>query len=73
MDNISVLLVEDGLTDAGYAVTVVTSGDQALAALSSKDAPFSAVVTDIRLGIGPDGWAVVKRAREIIPSVPESI
>ena len=80
MDSISVLLVEDepllaldvetALTDAGYTVTVASSGQQALKALSSMEAPYSALVTDIRLGAGVDGWAIAKRSRELIPGVP---
>jgi len=80
MDGISILLVEDepllaldvesSLTEAGYKVTATSSGQHALAVLTSMDAPFSAVVTDIRLGVGPDGWAVGKRARELMPHIP---
>lgn len=80
MDTISVLLVEDepllaidvesGLIDAGYSVVVASSAQLALATLSSRDPPVSALVTDIRLGPGADGWAVAKRARELIPGVP---
>ncbi len=80
MDTISVLLVEDepllaldvesALIDAGYTVTMTSSGEQALEALSSMGAPFSAMVTDIRLGNGADGWAVAKKARELIPGLP---
>ena len=25
---------------------------------------------DIRLGAGPDGWAVARRARELVPTMP---
>ncbi len=80
MNDIPVLLVEDepllaldvetSLIEAGYVVTVVSSGDKALLALASMPTPFSAVVTDIRLGVGADGWAVAKRSRELIPGVP---
>ncbi len=31
--------------------------------------PFTAIITDIRIGSGPDGWAVAKRAREIIAGI----
>ena len=80
MDTVTVLLVEDEpllaldvettLIDAGYSVLVCSSGHQAIAALLTMTVPFSAVVTDIRLGSGPDGWAVAKRSRELMPSVP---
>ncbi len=80
MDAIAILLVEDepllaldvesSLTEAGFTVTAASSGQQALEVLSSMKVPFSAVVTDIRLGMGPDGWAVGKRAREHMPHIP---
>jgi CheY-like chemotaxis protein len=79
MDLIPVLLVEDepilldvesALVEAGYAVVIATSGNEALAALASMEQPFTAIVTDIRVGSGPDGWAIAKRAREILPGVP---
>ncbi|MDP8919398.1 MAG: response regulator, partial [Pseudomonadota bacterium] len=31
---------------------------------------FSGVVTDIRLGAGPTGWDVARRARELAPGIP---
>ena len=80
MDSLSVLLVDDepllaldveyGLLDAGYTVTVPSSGEEAVLALASMPHPFCAIVTDIRVGAGPDSWAVAKRARELIPSIP---
>jgi CheY-like chemotaxis protein len=32
--------------------------------------PFCAVVTDINLGDGPDGWAVAKHGRELNRELP---
>lgn len=62
--------VESALVEAGYAVVVAISGKEALATLDSMEEPFIAIITDIRIGTGPDGWAVAKRAREIIAGVP---
>jgi CheY-like chemotaxis protein len=80
MDPIPVILVEDepllaldvesALVEAGYEVVIATSGNEALAALASMERPYNAIVTDIRIGSGPDGWAVAKRAREIMPGIP---
>ena len=28
------------------------------------------MITDIRLSAGPDGWAVARRARELVPNMP---
>lgn len=78
--NVHLLLVEDealialsvrgGLEDGGYAVHHVASGEEALAAIRISEAPFSGLITDIRLGDGPDGWDVARFAREVSPSLP---
>ena len=47
---------------AGYAVTAVASGDQALARLAAG--PYAVLLTDLRLPGATDGLAVVRRARE---------
>jgi len=46
---------------AGYAVTAVATGEDALARLAAE--PFAVLLTDLRLP-GTDGLAVVRRARE---------
>jgi DNA-binding response OmpR family regulator len=76
----AVLYVEDeplirelsalALEDAGFEVIVVGSGTAALDALDDDAEPFCAVVTDVNLGPGPDGWAVAKRARELNGTLP---
>ena len=78
--NILLLLVEDELlirmnleeelADAGFDLAVTTNGREALAELEADPARFCAVVTDIRLGHGPDGWEVARRAREVVPEMP---
>jgi DNA-binding response OmpR family regulator len=79
-DDQSILYVEDEdlireltaveIEDAGYDVVVVDNGDAALEALDCDAEPFSAVVTDINLGNGPDGWEVSQRARELDGEIP---
>ena len=63
-------LLEASLTEAGFEVVEVTCGTQALAHFDADAARFRAVITDIRLGAGPDGWAVARRARELVPNMP---
>jgi DNA-binding response OmpR family regulator len=58
------------LIDAGFALVVVGDGAQALAELEADVQRFKAVITDIRLGDGPNGWAVGCRARELIADMP---
>ncbi|HVI31018.1 response regulator [Phenylobacterium sp.] len=62
-------LVESALEEVGFAVVVVDSGDAALAWLGS-DPAFVALVTDIRLGPGLNGWAVARKVREQRPGLP---
>lgn len=79
-DNVLLLLVEDEvlirmnleeeLAEAGFDLAVTTNGRQAMAELEADPARFCAVVTDIRLGRGPDGWEIARRAREAVPAMP---
>ena len=45
-------------------------GRQALTEIEADAGRFSGVVTDIRLGSGPTGWDVARRARELVPGIP---
>ena len=75
-----VLLVEDefliatmigeALADGGFDVIPVVNGTRAVAELEAEGSRFRALITDIRLGKGPDGWEISRRARELIPGVP---
>jgi DNA-binding response OmpR family regulator len=62
-------LLEIVLADAGFEVMTASDGDQAIAELNTGAARFKAVITDIRLGTGPDGWEVGRRARELVPNM----
>ena len=76
----AVLMVEDqfleadilagGLTMAGYDVTTAYNGSKALNQLYGPGAHFDAIVTDINLGKGPDGWDVSRHARARFPGIP---
>jgi two-component system cell cycle response regulator CpdR len=58
------------LQEGGYAVRLAHSGTEALEILDSCKEPVAGLVTDIRLGPGPDGWDVARHAREIQPAIP---
>lgn len=64
------VMPEDGLVEAGYEVMLESSGEAAMKRLESESNRFGAVLTDVRLGRGPDGWEVAHRARELAPSLP---
>jgi DNA-binding response OmpR family regulator len=57
------LVLEASLSDAGYEVILAKDGAAALREIDADAARFRAVVTDIRLGSGPDGWQVGQRVR----------
>lgn len=63
-------LVEAALSEAGFAVELAVSGQDAIAAIEARPSDFRGVVTDVNLGAAPDGWTVAKRAREIIEDLP---
>lgn len=59
-----------GLTDAGFIVLAAGNGAEALAIFSEKSNDIDGLITDIKLGDGPDGWEVARTAREIKGSLP---
>jgi DNA-binding response OmpR family regulator len=79
-DTQAVLYVEDdsvirelsalALEEAGFTVMVAESGIAAFDVLDGGTYPFCAIVTDVNLGPGPDGWEVARRARELNNTVP---
>jgi DNA-binding response OmpR family regulator len=74
------LLVEDDasmqellgaeLAEAGFEIVAVRNGSKALAELNADAKRFCAIITDIKLGRGPDGWDLGRRARELVSDMP---
>ena len=64
------MMLEDELADAGFAPVAAADGRRALAELEANPNRFRGVVTDIRLGRGPNGWEIARRARELVPDMP---
>ena len=64
------VVLEDALSEAGFEVLTAPNGTEACAHLDADAGRFKGVLTDIRLGTGPDGWAVGHRARELLPHMP---
>ncbi len=64
------LLLSDALEEAGFQVHAEASGRQALAALEADSERFGLAVTDVDLGLGPSGWEVAWRARQLQPGLP---
>ena len=63
-------LLSSEFADAGFEVVSADDGDRAIAELEKGASRFSAVITDINLGDGPNGWDVGRRARELVPDMP---
>jgi CheY-like chemotaxis protein len=64
------LSVQDALEQAGYAVLAATSGIKAIAIMEKQGAKVSAVITDVRLGAGPDGWELARFVRNLHSDTP---
>ena len=62
--------LQDELADAGFELVVAANGAQAMAELETDAARFRGVLTDIKLGRGPDGWEIARHARELVPQIP---
>ena len=63
-------ILADALTDSGYEVVKAQDGTKALEEIEADVSRFRAIVTDIRLGSGPNGWEIGQRAREVLPHLP---
>jgi DNA-binding response OmpR family regulator len=57
-------LVEEALSDGGFAVISATGGDEAIRQFDANASEVQAIVVDVRLGDGTDGWEVARHARE---------
>ena len=78
--DITLLVVEDdtfiqdildiALKDEGFQIIICPDGMTAFAELDSGARRLRAVITDIRLGDGPDGWEVARRTRELVRDMP---
>lgn len=60
--------VETVLEEGGYTVIVAEDGNAAIKRLAKVD-EIDGLITDIRLGEGPNGWEVARRARELKPTI----
>ena len=63
-------VVEEALSDGGFELVVAATGEEAVSLMEEGRTSHRALVTDINLGGGLDGWEVAKRARELNPDIP---
>ena len=62
-------VIQDELMDYGFDVLPAQSGAEALAIINQRPA-IAALMTDIMLGKGPDGWSVAEAFRSVYPTAP---
>ncbi len=60
----------DALKEAGFTVLEATTGAQAYRLLDGEGENVRALIADINLGGGIDGWAVAHHARQLNPQMP---
>ena len=63
-------ILEQTFEDAGYAVATASDGSQAMDLFKSGEIRPDALIADLNLGRGPDGWEVARLAREFQPRLP---
>jgi len=57
------------MQESGFSVESVYSGPEAIEAIDRLD-PLTALLTDIDLGAGPDGFDLARHARHFYPHLP---
>lgn len=62
--------IETSLVEAGFDVVDAANGADAMRIFDERPADFSALITDIRLGQGSNGWDVARHVRESVPTMP---
>ena len=62
--------LDEELSAAGFQLVIALDGTQAMGELDADAARFRGVLTDIRLGRGPNGWEIARHAREFVPHIP---
>lgn len=62
--------LERTLNDRGFATECCSTGEEAIALFMEGNSIYNALLTDVRLGAGLDGWEVARRIRQKQPSLP---
>ena len=64
------VMIEDALSEGGFATDIVASGEEALALFRGGLKNYKALVTDIGLKGQLNGWEVAAQIREANPGFP---
>ncbi|OKO83091.1 response regulator [Bradyrhizobium sp. AS23.2] len=63
-------MIHDALTEGGFDLTTVASGQEAVSMIESGVLKFSALVTDINVKGQMKGWDIAQLVRQIDPAFP---
>ncbi len=63
-------IVEEALEEAGFAVDILSSAEEALTLFSSGLKQYKALVTDVNLMGSLTGWDIARQVRERDPAFP---
>ena len=63
-------IIRDALKEGGFDLTIVASGQEAVAMVESNVIKYSALVTDINLKGPMKGWEIARLVRQIDPAFP---
>lgn len=69
-EHLIAMMVEAAFEEAGFSVQLAHSAKQAAATIDRLGPSLQALVTDVRLGAGADGWEVAHIARTALPHLP---
>ncbi|WP_407179946.1 response regulator [Bradyrhizobium sp. STM 3562] len=64
------MLVEDALCGGGFQAEIALSGEAAFSLFSGNRGGYRALITDISVGAGLNGWTLARQIREIEPDFP---
>ncbi|WP_368507798.1 response regulator [Bradyrhizobium lupini] len=63
-------IVEEALAEGGFQADIAPSGEEALSRFQDDGSGYRALLTDIGIGAGLNGWVLARRIREIDPDFP---
>lgn len=69
-ESVVLLSTQLALEEGGYTVATAADGAEALAAVHDQALEVAGLITDVRLGSGPNVWDVARQARELNPELP---
>ena len=63
-------MVEDTLDEGGFKVMAIGSAEEAITLLKGKPANYCALITDINLSDGIDGWEIARQQKRSMRGFP---